>query len=196
MEKRSREERIKIFTDLMGAICQADFIEKLNSEGYFDAPAGMKHHGAYEGGLFDHSLQVAYELKTLTDKLLLRWMRPEGPLVVGLFHDLCKVKQYIKIPIEEAEISADFERHAIEHGYSYEWNKKQNLPGHGEASIFRIMEWEGPQLKADELYCIRYHMEAYQGQQEWQPLDAAIRQYPNIIYTHLADMIASKLKGV
>lgn len=190
-----REERIKVFTDLLGDICPDGFIERLEAEGYFEAPAGMKHHGAYEGGLFDHSLQVAYELQNLTLKLGLTWERANGPLVVGLLHDLCKVKQYIKTPIEEVEISAGSEKQITTHGHYYAWNEKQNLPGHGEASIFRIMEWGGPQLKADEMYCIRYHMEAYQ-QQEWKELDAAIRQYPNIIYTHLADMIASKLKGV
>lgn len=189
-----RQERIKVFTDLLGDICPEGFIERLEAEGYFDAPAGMKHHGAYEGGLFDHSLQVSYGLIELTEKLGLKWERHEGPLVVGLLHDLCKVKQYISInvPADEAEMELGPDMFT---GKEYEWNKKQNLPGHGEASIFRLMEYAGPQLKADELYCIRYHMEAYQ-QNEWGQLDMAIKQYPNIIYTHLADMIASKLKGV
>lgn len=155
-----REERIKVFTDLLGGICPDGFIERLKAEGYFEAPAGMKHHGAYEGGLFDHSLQVSYELIELTEKLGLKWERHEGPLVVGLLHDLCKVKQYISIniPANEAEMELGPDMFT---GKEYEWNKKQNLPGHGEASIFRLMEYGGPQLKADELYCIRYHMEAY-----------------------------------
>lgn len=189
-----REERVKVFTDLLGGICPDRFIERLEAEGYFEAPAGMKHHGAYVGGLFDHSLQVSYELIELTEKLGLKWERHEGPLVVGLLHDLCKVKQYIpiNIPANEAEMELGPDMFT---GKVYEWNKKQNLPGHGEASIFRLMEYGGPQLKADELYCIRYHMEAYQ-QNEWGQLDMAIKQYPNIIYTHLADMVAAKLKGV
>lgn len=189
-----REERIKVFTDLLGGICPDGFIERLKAEGYFEAPAGMKHHGAHEGGLFDHSLQVSYELIELTEKLGLKWERHEGPLVVGLLHDLCKVKQYISIniPANEAEMELGPDMFT---GKEYEWNKKQNLPGHGEASIFRLMEYGGPQLKADELYCIRYHMEAYQ-QNEWGQLDMAIKQYPNITYTHLADMVAAKLKGV
>lgn len=45
-----REERIKVFTDLLGGICPDGFIERLKAEGYFEAPAGMKHHGAHEGG--------------------------------------------------------------------------------------------------------------------------------------------------
>lgn len=192
--ERSKEKRIKMFADLMRGVCTDEFIERLDKEGYFEAPAGMKHHGAYEGGLFEHSAQVAYELQNLTNRLGLEWERPEGPIVVGLLHDLCKAKQYISIniPANEAEMELGPDMFT---GKEYEWNKKQNLPGHGEASIFRLMEYGGPQLKADELYCIRYHMEAYQ-QNEWGQLDMAIKQYPNIIYTHLADMVAAKLKGV
>lgn len=192
--ERNKEERIKIFTDLMEDICPDGFIERLEAEGYFEAPAGMKYHGAYEGGLFDHSFQVAKELLALTGALGLSWERVEGPVVVGLLHDLCKVKQYISINVPADEIEIELGPDMFT-GKAYEWNKKQNLPGHGEASIFRLMEYGGPQLKADELYCIRYHMEAYQ-QNEWGQLDMAIKQYPNIIYTHLADMIAAKLKGV
>lgn len=192
--ERNKQERIKIFTDILGEICPDGFIERLDKEGYFEAPAGKKHHGAFEGGLFEHSVLVTSELVELTNKLGLKWERHEGPLVVGMFHDLCKVKQYIttKVPADENEMELGSDQYT---GVCYEWNKKQNLPGHGEASIFRLMEYGGPQLKNDEMYCIRYHMEAYQGQQEWNPLDMAIKQYPNILYTHLADMIASKLKG-
>ena len=192
--ERNKQERIKIFTDILGDICPDGFIERLDKEGYFEAPAGKKHHGAFEGGLFEHSVLVTSELVELTNKLGLKWERHEGPLVVGMFHDLCKVKQYIttKVPADENEMELGSDQYT---GVCYEWNKKQNLPGHGEASIFRLMEYGGPQLKNDEMYCIRYHMEAYQGQQEWDPLDMAIKQYPNILYTHLADMIASKLKG-
>jgi 3'-5' exoribonuclease len=192
--ERNKQERIKIFTDILGEICPDGFIERLDKEGYFEAPAGKKHHGAFEGGLFEHSVLVTSELVELTNKLGLKWERHEGPLVVGMFHDLCKVKQYIttKVPADENEMELGSDQYT---GVCYEWNKKQNLPGHGEASIFRLMEYGGPQLKNDEMYCIRYHMEAYQGQQEWDPMDMAIKQYPNILYTHLADMIASKLKG-
>lgn len=192
--ERNKQERIKIFTDILGEICPDGFIERLDKEGYFEAPAGKKHHGAFEGGLFEHSVLVTSELVELTNKLGLKWERHEGTLVVGMFHDLCKVKQYIttKVPADENEMELGSDQYT---GVCYEWNKKQNLPGHGEASIFRLMEYGGPQLKNDEMYCIRYHMEAYQGQQEWDPLDMAIKQYPNILYTHLADMIASKLKG-
>lgn len=48
--ERNKQERINIFTDILGEICPDGFIERLDKEGYFEAPAGKKHHGACEGG--------------------------------------------------------------------------------------------------------------------------------------------------
>lgn len=186
----NREERIRIFRENMQPICSDEFVDRLRIEGYFDAPAGMKHHGAYEGALFDHSMFVAAELQDQTNKHKLTWMRPEGPMIVGFLHDLCKIKQYRKV-VDRIVLSPLHEEE-----YRYEWEKNQDLPGHGETSILRIMEYGGPQLMADELFCIRYHMGAYAGEKEWTALDIAIRKYPNILYTHMADMIVAKLRGI
>ena len=114
---RSERSRLGVWIFLLNMTV----IERLKAEGYFEAPAGMKHHGAYEGGLFDHSLQVSYELIELTEKLGLKWERHEGPLVVGLLHDLCKVKQYISItiPANEAEMELGPDMFT---GKEYEWN--------------------------------------------------------------------------
>lgn len=192
-----KEERKELFRSLIGGICTEEFVDRLDKEGYFEAPAGKKHHGTYEGALFDHSYEVGCQLQELTIKLNLKWQRPEAPFVIGLLHDLCKVKQYKKIE-EKETVTITFDGMEIEHvtGYHYEWNEKQDIPGHGAASIFRLVEWGGPALNQDELYCIRYHMGAYAGKEEWSYLDAGIRICPNIIYAHTADMIAAKIVGV
>ena len=63
----------------------------LEEKEYFTAPASKNHHGAREGGLIEHSLQVAYELERITVKMGLRWERPESPEIIGLLHDVCKM---------------------------------------------------------------------------------------------------------
>lgn len=196
----SKAERIEAFQDIMEGICSKCFIDNLISSGFFDAPAGMKHHGTYAGALFDHSLQVAYELENLTEKLGLQWQRHRSPQVIGLLHDMCKSQQYVMKKDDETDTiqTLDGKPHEVvtSSTQSFEWNYNLNLPGHGDASLIRIMELQGPQLTPEEIYCIRYHMGAYAGEQEWKQMDKAVKQYPNILYTHLADMIASKLKGV
>lgn len=47
------------------------------------------------------------------------------------------------------------------------------------------------QLTPEEVACIRYHMGAYE-KDEWDNLDVAIRRFNNVLWTHTADMVASK----
>ena len=39
------------------------------TDGLFEAPAGVKHHGAWTGGLYDHSKAVAEYLESTARKL-------------------------------------------------------------------------------------------------------------------------------
>ena len=47
-------------------------------------------------------------------------------------------------------------------------------------------------LTEEERLCIRYHMGAYETS-DWDGYDQAIRKFPNVLWTHTADMLASKL---
>lgn len=154
----------------------------LKEEGFLDAPASTKYHGNYEGGLFDHSWQVYQELKMLTEKIGLKWQRYESPFVIGVFHDLCKYDQYILVP-------GDYEGDPVH----YEYNTKTVLKGHGAKSVMLLSRFIT--LTEEEMLCIRYHMGAYE-KEEWAEFDAAIRKYQTVLYTHTADMLASKVRGV
>jgi hypothetical protein len=175
MTKLKRIEKYKKF---MGDILtQEVFIEKLDELGFFTAPASTKYHGAYEGGLFDHSLATAEALVELTNKLGLTWSRPSSPYIVGMLHDLCKCDNYIK--------NLD--------GYIY--NPDLILDGHGDKSVIMIQKFMG--LEDEEIACIRWHMGAFETDTKlWNYYGRAIEKYPNVLYTHTADMIASRIKGV
>ena len=65
----SIEDRIRIFRDYMAPalhLFPKDITDRLTKSGFFTAPASTKYHGAYEGGLFDHSYNVTSTLVTLT----------------------------------------------------------------------------------------------------------------------------------
>lgn len=142
---------------------------------FFNAPASTKYHGNYEGGLFDHSLEVVNQLVDLTEKLGLQWSRPESPYIVGMFHDICKMDKYIR----------------TDEGYEY--NDEILLDGHGVKSV--IMLQTMMELTDEEIMCIRYHMGAYETN-DWKQFGLAIQKYPNVLYMHMADMIASKVVGI
>ena len=141
-------------------------------------PASTKYHGNYPGGLFDHSWSVMNTLVDLTGKNKLEWQRPESPVIVGLFHDLCKCDQY--------RLETD------ENGQHYEYNTKTLLKGHGSKSVMILSRFMT--LTEEEMLCIRYHMGAYETD-DWDGFDLAIRKYPNVLWSHHADMIASKVIG-
>lgn len=154
--------------------CFTEYLDKL---GYFTAPASVKYHGSYKGGLFDHSIAVTQNLINLTEKMNLEWSRTSSPYAVGLFHDLCKCDLYVR-----------------NEDRTYSYNNEVILTGHGEKSVILIQQFYN--LTQEEIMCIRWHMGAYEDSTVWNNLNDAIKQYPNILWTHTADMIASQIQGI
>ena len=150
-----------------------------NSKGFFWAPASTKYHGNYLGGLYDHSRAVFLRLKKLTEDNRLAWGRPQSPFIIGMFHDLCKYDQYNAIGEEDGKVL-------------YEYNTNTLIQGHGAKSIILLSQFIN--LTEEEMLCIRYHMGAYE-KEEWSQYDMAIRKFPNVLWTHHADMLASKVDG-
>lgn len=149
----------------------------IENRGFIELPASLNHHLSYRGGLLIHSVNVAKSLIELTDKLNLKWERPESPIIVGLFHDLCKLEFYA--PEKNCAI-----------GFKHNDNPEFDLGGHGMLSV--VLAQRFIKLTDEEIHCIRFHMGAYE-QKDWSKFDAAIKKYPNVLYTHTADMIASKI---
>ena len=177
----NKDDRIEQYKNFMGDPLKNRYIEthKLDDIGFFTAPASTKYHGAYEGGLFDHSFLTTKSLVELTEKLYLKWERPESPYIVGMFHDLCKCDNYVK----------DFETN------KYIYNPDIIIPGHGDKSVIMLQKYI--KLTDEEIACIRWHMGAYETDPKmWNYYDKAIEKYPNVLFTHTADMIASKIMGV
>jgi HD superfamily phosphohydrolase YqeK len=182
----TKEERIKKYLAFMDNC--ADFIpvETLDKLGFFTAPASTKYHGAYEGGLFDHSLETATALVALTEKLNLTWETNQSAKIVGMYHDLCKYDNYVKINHFDELVPV---------GIKYKHNPEVIIPGHGDKSV--IIAQKHIELTDEEIACIRWHMGAFETDpKNWEYYGRAIEKYPNVLYTHTADMIASKIIGI
>ena len=151
--------------------------EFLQRHRMLDAPASTKYHGAWPGGWFDHSLCVMQQLVLLTERNGLNWQRPESPYIVGFFHDACKLDQYVEVRQEDGKPV-------------YAWNQNTLFKGHGEKSVL-LLAALGAQLTEEEVACIRYHMGAFIDKEQWNDYTRAVEQYPNVLWTHTADMIAS-----
>ncbi len=146
----------------------------LKEAGFFTAPASRKFHGNYEGGLFDHSFTVTTSLLSLTKRMGLNWKRKASPYIVGMLHDLCKCDLYI---------------HNADGTYSY--NTNTLLPGHGDKSV--ILAQKMVSLTDEEMACIRWHMGAFDDKENWDKYEKSIEKYPNVLWTHTADMMAARI---
>ena len=168
------------FLALMGDYISQEAGQWMADNGFFTAPASTCFHGAYEGGLFDHSFAVTDTLVKLTHDNHLSWRDERSPYIVGFFHDLCKIDQYRKLsePDEKWRI--------------YAWNDTP-IKGHGEKSVMLLSQLMT--LTEEETACIRYHMGAFADKSEWQSYTDAIHKFPNVLWTHHADMIAAHIKG-
>lgn len=173
----TEQERIEDFRKITKGIFTEKQIEKLIEMGYFGAPASLAHHGKEPGDLYQHSKLIYLQLKEYTEKLYLKWKATRSPVTVAFLHDLCKADDYVL----ENDV--------------YVRNKDMILNGHGEKSVIMALQLF-PDLTDEEVMCIRYHMGAYEGQEKWKTLGNAIKNYPNILWVHQADMIASNVWNV
>lgn len=184
--------RIELFDGLMKEIITKDFYNWLIENKFFTQPASTKYHGAYEGGLFDHSYEVTQVLLDMTDRLNLEWKRPESPYIIGMFHDLCKIDNYLTIIDEPGETmmgTGEVKGKEVH----FEYNPNTILKGHADKSIMLLSQFIT--LTEEEMLCIRFHMGAYEEQDQWDNYDKAIRKYETVLFTHTADMYASKVKN-
>ena len=176
--------RFNIFMDYCASadfVVTTPFAEWLKNNNFFTAPASAKYHGVYEGGLFDHSVSMYMRLKDMTERNNLEWQRKQSPLIVGMFHDICKCDRY-KIVQDSPECTP-----------RYEYNEDVLLEGHGSKSVMLLSQFIT--LTEEELLCIRFHMGAYE-KDDWKMFDLAIKKYPNVMWTHHADMLASKVDDI
>ena len=175
---KTKEDRLKQFWESpIICVLPAEFSKWLSESEFFTAPASTRFHGNYEGGLFDHSFRVMEVLCDLTRHNNLKWQRDGSPFIVGLLHDLCKIDIYIPI-IAPTDGSV-----------SYKYNEDTALKGHGDKSVMLLASHM--ELTEEEVMCIRYHMGAFTEKEEWNFYTRAVRQFPNVLWTHQADMIAS-----
>ena len=178
-ENRNIVTRESFFYTEFSPILGIDAAISLIHNGFCSSPASTKFHGNYAGGLFDHSLAMTVALLELTDKLNLKWDTAYSPIKIGMLHDLCKLGIYKENKHEDGSIE-----------YTHE---KSYIPGHGIKSA--ILAQRICKLSSEECVCITHHMGAYE-KECWNEYDLAIKKYPNVLYTHTADMIASKIMGV
>lgn len=180
-------ERGDRFEKAIGNLITEDFRNYLIDNKFFTLPASLHHHGNYQGGLFDHSYAVMECLVDMTQGMDIKWQDERSPYIVGMFHDLCKIENY-----KRDIITTEWNKRDI---ITTEWryDNRQILPGHGDKSVLLLSQFMT--LTEEEVYCIRFHMGPYEAWSREQ-YGRAIEKYETVLWTHTADMYASRVVGI
>lgn len=181
----------KKFEDAVGQYVTLEFKEWLTNNGFFIKPASISHHGNQVGGLFEHSYEVMEDLVEMTQKFGVTWQNERSPYIVGLFHDLCKLDDYVDENASDVVVMGTGS--PVSNNPVWIHNPSCILKGHGDKSVMLLSQFMT--LTEEEVFCIRFHMGSYETS-AWKEYDAAIKKYETVLWTHTADMYASKVKGV
>lgn len=106
-----------------------------------------------------------------------------------MFHDICKQDQY-QHPVDTTFYGGGGPIPLVDES-KWEYDPNLLLKGHGDKSVMLLSQYL--QLTMEEILCIRYHMGAFVDQKEWNDYTRAIHEYPNVLWTHTADMIAAHI---
>lgn len=163
-------------------------LEFLEKSDFFTAPASTRFHGAYEGGLLRHSLNVYECLKAYLERDRVKEqyklnVSEESAAISALLHDICKVNFYtISYRNSKNEKTGQWERLPY-------YSINDTLPyGHGEKSVYMISGFM--RLTRDEAMAIRWHM-GFSGIEDKNTIGSALEKYPLAFALSVADMEAS-----
>lgn len=181
-----------------------NLLKFIRNSDFYTAPASTRFHGAYEGGLLAHSLNVydCLDTKRKTNpywKGALKDIPDDTIILVSLLHDLCKTYHY-GVELKNKKIYSETGSKKDANG-RYDWetvpayvtDNKYPL-GHGEKSVFFIVQCI--KLNIMEIAAINHHMGAYSDSMKWNDLGAAYDKWPLCLALHQADMEATHLLEV
>lgn len=152
----------------------------LRESDFFTAPASGKYHGAYEGALAEHSLNVYRIFNQFNMKYPDRiGLSRDSVILVSLLHDVCKIGAYT--------------------GSSkpYGYNRDVLSRGHAKLSLERISKFV--ELDDREKLIIKYHMGVWATKDFSSYGEFCFSEYVSalndnaVFFFHVADMMASRL---
>lgn len=181
------EDQKENFKSIVKKYIHRDGIESLmnwlDTTDFYTAPSSAKYHGAFEGGLCAHSIQV---FNCLVEKMDKESDNMETIAIVSLFHDLCKTNFY-KVSMRNTK---DESGKWIQVPY-YEYSDYSLPLGHGEKSMYLLMKHIS--LTDEEALAIRWHMSGWYSNNpgEQQALSSAMHYSKLVLKLQQADSEAA-----
>lgn len=161
-----------------------DLLAWLEKSDFYIAPASARYHGAYAGGLLQHSLNVYNELVKILHTYPEITVPKESVIISALFHDLCKVNFYTVEQRNRKNADGKWEKYD-----AYGYDEKFAYGGHGSKSVFLLQNYI--KLTPEEAVAINCHMGSWDGNKD---VGKAYEQRPFAWALHVADEAATYLR--
>ena len=164
------------------------FLEYLTEKSdFFTAPASTRYHGAYEGGLAQHSVNVYECLRAYMDRERVRDLyhmnySEETIALVSLLHDVCKIGCYNTSTRNVKDENGVWQKVPF-----YQFDDPMPY-GHGEKSVYILSGFM--RLSREEAFAIRYHM-GFSGNEDKGSVGKVFEQFPLAFALSVADMEAT-----
>ena len=164
------------------------FLEYLTEKSdFFTTPASTRYHGAYEGGLAQHSVNVYECLRAYMDRERVKDLyhmnySEETIALVSLLHDVCKIGCYKTSTRNVKDENGVWQKVPF-----YQFDDPMPY-GHGEKSVYILSGFM--RLSREEAFAIRYHM-GFSGNEDKGSVGKAFEQFPLAFALSVADMEAT-----
>ena len=158
----------------------------LDETDFYTAPASTRFHGAYTGGLVEHSVAVYHQLLSLAQHYGLN-ATAESIAIVALFHDFCKIGMY--------KVDMRWRKDANNQWEQYEtWKRDEDFKfgGHGSKSLYLVQNFI--KLTPEEAVAINCHMGQWDAT-TYSDVSSAYETCPLAWLLHVADEAATYLDG-
>lgn len=184
-----QEEFTQIYQQFITRDGADRFLEYLGSKSsdFFTAPASTRYHGAYAGGLAEHSVNVYHCLKAYLERQRVKELygmeySDETIALVSLLHDVCKINCYKAGTRNVKDENGVWQKVPT-------YNFDDQLPyGHGEKSVYIISGFM--RLTREEAFAIRFHM-GFSGSEDKGSVGKAFEMFPLAFALSVADMEAT-----
>lgn len=157
-----------------------DLMAWLEESDFYSAPASARYHGAYPGGLLEHSLHVYDELQRLLTAYPEVECDDQTAAIISLFHDICKVHMYVTEKRNRKNEFGQWEQYD-----SYRIEEKFKFGGHGSKSVFLLQNFIN--LTPEEAVAVNCHMGAFADEH----VGGSFEAYPLAFLLHVADGAAT-----
>lgn len=174
-------------------------LETLENSDFFIAPASTKYHGAFEGGLCRHSLDVYLILDNLIHMNNLEYDRT-SIIITSLFHDISKMNYYETTYMNKKVYSDNGSKYDA--GGKYDWVSEKGYKtidvknrfiygNHEQTSEYMIRRFIP--LTLEESISILHHHGGMGFDSTQLDISLIYQKYPLALMLHLADMTCAYL---